>query len=86
MLMTTILAVALGYAPVKEGVAQIVIPDASLELMVGRYSQTVDKTGRTHVRGFDRLGRAYDLTLDGAGKVEGSVGDWYVTLQVKDAS
>ncbi len=83
MLLSTILAVALGYAPVKDGATQIVRPDRQAEQMIGRYRQTVDKNGRTHVRGFDRLGRAYDLTLDQSGDVEGTVGTWDIAFHVE---
>jgi hypothetical protein len=87
MMMSTILAVALGMAPVKEdGRPQLVQVDPQTEQMVGRYSQTIDRRGRTHVRGSDRLGREYELTLDGRGNVDGTVGPWSVSFHVSEAS
>ena len=56
MLMTTVVAVALGLAPIKQ--------DGSVEssrddyaAAVGNYSQTVDRNGTTHLRGFSRFTR-----------------------------
>jgi hypothetical protein len=87
MLMSAVLAVALGLTPVKEdGRPELVQVDPQATEMIGRYSQTVDSRGRTHVRGFDRLGRAYELTLDGKGNVEGSVGAWAVEFHITQAS
>lgn len=87
MMMSTILAVALGLTPVKEdGRPQVVQVGADATQQIGRYTQTVDRRGLTHVRGFDRLGREYELTLDGKGKVEGTVGPWSVRFQVSQPS
>ena len=86
MLISTIVAVALGVTPVKDSRApQLVqIDQARVTAQVGRYKQSQDKDGKTHVRGFDRLGRSYDLAIDAAGHVEGRVGDWNVTFDVRD--
>jgi len=86
MIMTTVVAVALGFAPVKDnGPAQVVSGDYTN--IVGRYSETVDRKGITHLTGFNRLsGAPYDLTVDADGKVEGTVGDSYVTFTVSEAS
>ena len=87
MMMTTVLAVALGLAPVKDdGRAQLVRVEPQAEQMIGRYSQTIDARGRTHVHGFDRLGRPYELTLDGHGNVEGTVGPWSIAYHVSEGS
>lgn len=87
MLMSTVLAVALGLTPVKEnGRPQIVEVGTDATQQIGRYSQTVDSRGLTHVRGFDRLGREYELTLDRKGHVEGTVGAWSVTFQIGEPS
>jgi hypothetical protein len=84
MLMTTVVAVALGLAPVK--------PDGTVApsrddyaTIVGRYSQTIDPIGTKHARGYDRLtGAPYDVSIDKDGNVEGTVGSWYIELHVKD--
>lgn len=80
MLMSTVVAVALGVAQVKEDGS--VIGDYSA--VVGRYSQSIDGAGRTHARGFSRLtGAPYDVAVDKDGNVEAKVGDWTVTFRLK---
>ena len=88
MIMSAVLAVALGVTPINEsGAPQLVSYDeAKVAAQVGRYKQRVHKDGSTEVRGVDRLGRVYDLTIAGNGHVTGHVGDWYVTFDVKDAA
>jgi len=87
MIISAVLAVALGLTPVKDSAApQLVVVDDKVAAQVGRYKQTVGKDGRTHVRGFDRLGRAYEIAIDSKGHVEGQVGDWYVTYDISDAA
>jgi hypothetical protein len=82
MLVSTVVAVALGIAPVQ--------PDGRVtgnyDNIVGRYVQTVDASGKTHVRGCRLNGAAYELTLDKYGNVEGSVGDWSVTFRIQELS
>jgi hypothetical protein len=86
MLISTIVAVALGVTPVKESRSpQLVqVDEARIALQVGRYQQSRDKDGKMHVRGFDQLGRAYDLAIDATGHVDGRVGDWNVSFDVRD--
>ncbi|GAA3903626.1 hypothetical protein GCM10022276_22860 [Sphingomonas limnosediminicola] len=86
MMMTTIVAVALGFAPVtQDGSVQPASDNYSN--IVGRYSQTIERDGKTLLRGSNRVtGAHYELTVDPAGRVEGTVGDWYVTFQAKDAA
>lgn len=88
MLISTIVAVALGVAPVKESneTQRVEIDESRIAAQVGRYTQSLGKDGKTHVRGFDRLGRSYDLAIDSRGHVEGRVGDFNVTFDVKDAA
>jgi hypothetical protein len=82
MLMSTVVAVALGFAPVNQD--GLVTGDYSA--MVGTYSQSVDARGNIHARGFNRLtGAPFDVTMDKAGNVEAEVGDWMVTFRVRDA-
>lgn len=86
MLMTTVVAVALGFAPVQED-GSVQQASDNYSNMVGRYSQTIERDGKTHLRGFNRLaGTPYELIVDRNGHVEGTVGDWYVTFQLKDAA
>lgn len=84
MIMTTVVAVALGFAPVANNGTVQQAPD-NYAMQVGRFIQSVDALGRTHLRGFNRFtGAPYELTLDQAGHVEGSVGDDYVTFEVHE--
>ena len=81
ILMSTVIAVALGLAPVKRDGS--VVGDYSA--VVGRYSQTSER-GTIYARGFDRLtGAPYDVVMDKDGYVEAEVGDWTVTFRVQDA-
>jgi len=83
MLMTTIVAVALGVAPVNQD-PQSVSGDYSNQ--VGRYSQTVDHRGTTHITGRDRGGASYELVMDKHGNVEATVGERVITFRVKELS
>jgi hypothetical protein len=83
MLMTTIVAVALGVAPVNQD-PQSVTGDYSSR--VGRYSQVVDRRGTTHVTGRDHLGTPYELVMDKNGNVEATVGERVITFRVKELS
>lgn len=81
MLMSTVLAVALGVAPVNHD-PQSVAGDYSSQ--VGAYSQFVDRRGTTHVTGRDRRGRSYELVMDKRGNVEATVGERLITFRVKE--
>ena len=84
MIMTTVIAVALGIAPVKDGSVQTVSGDYTTA--IGRYSQTIDPQGTTHLRGFNRFnGAPYEIAIDKSGKVEATVGDTYVQFRVSEA-
>jgi len=84
MMMTTVVAVALGLAPLNEySDSQIVSGDYSAA--VGRYSQTVDRRGTNHVRGVDSRGVPYELVLDKRGYVEATVGERTVSFRVQEA-
>jgi hypothetical protein len=86
MFMTTVVAVALGFAPVNQD-GSVGASRDNYATIVGRYSQTVDRNGTTHLRGFNRLtGAPYDLAVKTDGNVEGDVGAWHITFQVKDAA
>jgi hypothetical protein len=86
MLMTTVVAVALGLAPVKPD-GTVAPSRDNYAAIVGRYSQTIDPGGTKHVRGYDRLtGAPYDVSIDKNGNVEGTVGSWYIKFHVKDAA
>ena len=84
MMITTVVAVALGLAPVNESSAsQTVSGDYSAA--VGRYSQTVDRRGTNHLRGVDSHGVSYELVLDKRGYVEATVGERMVSFHVREA-
>lgn len=88
MLISAIVAVALGLPPVKESTAMQIVrfDETSIAAEVGHYRQSVRKDGKTRVQGVDRWGRRYDLTLDSNGHVEGDVGSMHVTFNVSDAA
>lgn len=82
MLMSTVIAVALGLTPVED--SGPVSGDYSR--LVGRYSQAIDLQGNTHLTGFDRhTGARFDLVVDKQGQVEGTVGDFDVSFRVANA-
>jgi hypothetical protein len=83
MLMSTIIAVALGMAPIN--------PDGTVSgdysKIIGRYSQSVDNRGKTYVHGFHAItGAPYELTMDRDGNVEATVGELIVNFQVKEGA
>jgi hypothetical protein len=86
MMISAIVAVALGVVPVNESKApQLVnVDEAKIASQIGRYRQYQGRDGKTHVRGFDRLGRSYDLSIDSKGHVTGEAGNLYVTFDVAD--
>jgi hypothetical protein len=89
MLMNAVLAVALGLAPVKAGqnVQVFQYKPSDYAGLIGRYSQSTDGRGTTHLRGFDRLtGRPFEIAVAKDGSVEGSVGDMYVTFRVSEGA
>ena len=82
MLMSTVVAVALGLAPVQQDGSV----SGDYSAAVGHYSQSIDAQGKTHARGFSRqTGAPYDVAMDKNGNVEAEVGDWIVTFRVQDA-
>jgi len=83
MVISAVVAVALGVAPLNPA-SPVVTGDYSGQ--VGSFTQTIDRRGTTHVRGKDRRGCSYDITLDRHGYVEADVGDRVVTFEVRDAS
>lgn len=86
MLMSTVIAVALGLAPVqKDG---LVAPSQdNYAKIVGRYSQRVDGDGTTHIHGFNAAtGKIYWIDVDRQGNVEALVGDDPIVFQVKQAA
>ncbi|MFL6736130.1 MAG: hypothetical protein ACJ8F4_03605 [Sphingomonas sp.] len=86
MMISAIVAVALGVTPVNESKEPqlIVVDEAKIAARIGRYKQFTGKDGKTHVRGFDRLGHSYDLAIDSKGHVTGEAGDLYVVFDVAD--
>jgi hypothetical protein len=89
MLMNAVLAVALGLAPMKAGqnVQVIHYNPSDYTGLIGRYSQSTDRRGVTHLSGFDRLsGKPFDIAVAQDGQVEGTVGDMYVTFHVSEGA
>jgi hypothetical protein len=89
MIMNAVLAVALGLAPVQAGtsVQSFQYRAADYDGLIGRYSQSVDRRGTTHLRGFDRLtGQPFDIAVAKDGRVEGNVGETYLTFTVTEGA
>ena len=89
MIMNAVLAVALGLAPVKSGqeVQVIHYNPSDYAGLIGRYYQSTDRRGNTRLSGFDRLtGRPFDIAVAKNGRVEGTVGETYVTFNVSQAA
>lgn len=85
MIISTVVAVALGLIPVKESNSpQLVQPNDKIAAQIGRYEQFIGRDGRTHVSGYDRLGRGYDIAIDSKGHVDGEVGDWLVSFDASE--
>ncbi|HEX6660899.1 MAG TPA: hypothetical protein VF067_03405 [Sphingomicrobium sp.] len=83
MIMATVVAVALGLAPVRDDAAQTISGDYSA--VVGQFSQSVDNRGITHVTGFNRFnGAPYQISIDRDGYVKAIVGDSYITFRVQE--
>jgi hypothetical protein len=83
MIMSAVLAVALNAVPVKH--EPQTITGQEISRLVRDVRRTVDRRGTTHLTGHDKRERAFDLTIDKAGHVEGSVGIWDVAFQATDA-
>jgi len=89
MIMNAVLAVALGLAPVKSGqeVQVIQYNPSDYSGLIGRYNQSTDRGGTTHLSGFDRLtGRPFDIAVAKDGRVEGTVGETYITFNVSEGA
>jgi hypothetical protein len=89
MIMNAVVAVALGLTPVQAGkpVQSFQYNANDYAGLIGTYFQSTDKRGRTHLRGFDRLtGRPFDIDVTKDGRVEGNVGETYVTFTVSEAA
>jgi len=85
MLMSTVVAVALGFAPVNPDGTVQPRPD-NYARVAGHYTESVDSRGNRHLRGFNGVtGQPYDVVIDANGNVEAAVGDWTVTFQVRQA-
>lgn len=89
MIMNAVLAIALGLTPAQPGqaVQTFHYQDKDYAGLIGRYQQSVDARGTTHLRGFDRLtGKPFDLAVAADGRVEGTVGETYMTFTVHEAA
>lgn len=87
MIMNAVLAVALGLTPVQPGKPVQVFQYKPQDYagLIGRYHQRVDARGVIHLRGFDRLtAKPFDLAVAKDGKVEGTVGEMYLTFTVRE--
>jgi len=88
MMIGTVVAIALGLTPVTESKSPqtVAVDETKIAAKIGHYKQYAGKDGKTYVRGFDRAGRAYDLSIDTNGHVQGRVGNMDITFDVRDAA
>lgn len=89
MIMNAVLAVALGLAPVNPAQHSQVLRYNPTDYagLIGRYQQSTDSRGTTHLTGYDRqTGRPFDIAVAKNGQVEGTVGETYVTFTVSEAA
>ena len=87
MIINAVLAVALGLAPVNPALRTQVIQGDDYAGQIGRYDQTTDRNGTQHLKGFDlRTGRPFDIAIARDGRVEGTVGETYVTFSFTQAA
>ena len=83
MLMSTVIAVALGMAPVPDDATYTVSGNYSAR--VGRFSETLDRRGNRHIKGYSPItGSPYDLIVHRDGRIEGQVGERVVTFRVSE--
>lgn len=85
MLMSTVVAVALGLVPIHQD-PTVLDSAADYSAAIGHYSQTVDRRGTTYLRGEDANGRSYELVMDKNGNVEASFGERVITFRVTQAA
>lgn len=85
ILASTIIAIALGLTPADGGRQVVQIDPASLSRQIGRYSETTDRNGVRHLRGFDHYGRPYNATVYPNGKVSCVVGGQVVEFTASEA-
>ena len=84
-MMTTIVGVALGLTPVQADGTALPVSDRDARI-IGRYSETTDDTGTTHLQGVNRrTGESFHITVNPYGRVEGSVGEKVVTFTFANA-
>lgn len=81
-MLSTVVAVALGIVPIDRDSAQV-SGKADYSAQIGRYSQTVDRRGTTHLRGVDARGRTYELVMDRNGYVEANIGDRVISFRAQ---
>jgi hypothetical protein len=89
MIMNAIVAVVLGLAPMQadKPVQTFQYRPADYAGLIGGYSQSTDKSGTTHLRGFDRItGAPFEIAVTADGRVEAAVGDQYITFTVAETS
>ena len=84
MIISSVVAVALGIAPVShDGSSTTISGDYSRQ--VGGYTQVVDRRGTTYVKGRDARGMPYSLVIDRNGYVEANFAERAIAFQVRDA-
>jgi hypothetical protein len=82
-MMSTVIAVALGLVPINDD-PTFLSASADYSGGIGRYSQSVDRNGATHLRGFDRSGASYDISVAKDGSVRATIGERLVTFRIAE--
>lgn len=84
MIITTVIAVALGMTPINENAPQQTVR-GQFDSLVGSYSQTSDARGTIRVRGtHPRTGVPYTLTIDRTGLVHADIGEREVEFRARE--
>lgn len=83
MLMSTVIAVAVGIVPTDRDPA-VVRADADYSAQVGRNSQSTDRHGATRLHGFDRTGAPYEIIVEKDGSALAMIGDRLITFHVRE--
>lgn len=82
---TTIVAVALGFAPVNAS-GTVERSRDNYAAMVGRFSDSVELDGKRHVRGINRWnGLRYNLIIGEDGEVRGLANNCDVSFRIQEA-
>jgi hypothetical protein len=84
MLTSAVLAVALGLAPVNDdgSVDASHLNSPEVASKIGKYTESTNGRGTTHIKGHDARGRCYELVMDRHGHVEAEIDEQIVSFDI----